>query len=221
MQTVASFERQASWFNPLRGYSTNDKAYELKNIKFHDGKEVYFSVGRGWLEFSGIDKTKAISLEQLRNATKVNLSKQDNFLIKEIDRYDYSKNDLPYRTLYIYAPEYEIIKDMQGHEGYEDLTTVYEDSIKIKIPESVEILREAWELSDEMEFSFGKERNKLVEGVPIIVRTLEQRLNYRTVATPLGSNVSTLQAQLEAQDIKLDTYAVLRLIEHFTVEPII
>jgi len=203
----ARFERQAAWFNPLRGYSTNDKPYELNNIKFHDGETVYYSVGCGWLDFGGVDKTKYIALEQLRNATKVDLSKRDNFLVKEDKPYSI-KNDIPYRTLYVYAPDYEICKDAEVNQGYKELTTETYDTIKISVPEQVLIVGEQHTLVD------GK-LEQTDEG--IIHRVIEAHINYRSEATELGKEVNTLQTQLEAHDIKLDTYVVLRLIENFNV----
>ena len=194
------------------------KKYRIVNIKFHDGERVYFSADQGYLDLSdnSLDRAEEITFSQIRNAVKANLAKHDNFLIKEVPRYSYVMHDEKPRTAYIYAPDYEIIKDGIVRD-YDESRLSYQDVVKISLPEGVTVYQQKWKL-DKTRFD-----HQLVSDTPQALSeiSLTTRVTHSDL-TDFGREIETLTNQLIGFGVSTEHYEAREVIEaiikHFDVK---
>jgi len=194
--------RESSCFRPM--YTLGR---QIGRICVHNGSEILLTKQQGWLEYtddlesvsySGKDVT-ALFIEVRQDRT-INLSKKYHFIVKYADK-DKSYFESGY-ALYIYAPDFKIIKTLERTEEY---ATYSVDLCELPISAHI--------LNPELD-----ENGKLIYKEKWISSILMQ-CNYRSVNTPLGNAVSILKNKMNeviGQD-RLSTYDLEKLVKHFTI----
>lgn len=94
---MENLKKQAAWYNPYAAITDKGNAYELENIKIYSEHGVLLETGRGW--FGSNNDLGDTSIDTIYLKRKVDLTKKENFIIKE-DQKSY-RIDNKY-TLYIY-----------------------------------------------------------------------------------------------------------------------
>jgi hypothetical protein len=193
------------------------KEYNIVNIKFHDGKKVYYSAEQGFLDVGkgSLDRAEEITFNQIRKAVKVNLAKNDNFLIKEVPRYSYVMQGEKPRTVYIYAPDYEIVKDGIVTD-YDDSRLSYQDVVKISLPDGITVYQQKWRL-DKTRFD-----HQLVRDIPEPLNKIELSTRVtHSVLTDFGKEVSSLTELLNKYGVRTEDYnaseVIKAVIKHFNI----
>lgn len=94
---MENLKKQATWYNPYVAITEKGNAYELENIKIYSENGVLLETGRGWFESNNDLGDVEINTIYLRR--KVDLTKKENFIIKEDQKSYRIENNY---TLYVY-----------------------------------------------------------------------------------------------------------------------
>jgi hypothetical protein len=191
-KTLTRVGRNASWFRP---YIVDGK--EIKRICIYKDGEILYRSFSGWLEHNKSDVIALDLVGDVKRATKENLSRKDNYLLKFSD----DKNGF-YQTgytLYVYADCKKIdeIIDWEDEESIHYFTR-YELSLSGVIVEL--------DKQDER----GERQYKNTEIPKIIMRG-----DYRSERTKAGKEIDILNERLEAEGIKLTDSQVKILMDKF------
>jgi len=191
------------------------KKYDIVNIKFHDGEKVYFSAEQGFLNVGkgSLDRAEDMHLGHIRKAVKVNLAKRDNFLVKEVPKYSYvMRGDKP-RTAYIYAPNYEIVKDGKVTD-YDEARLSYQDVVKITLPDSVIVYQKQGHIDNSrFDHQWVSDTPKPLNKIELTTRVTH------SVLTEFGNEVSSLTEKLH--NFGLDTRVTANYDARKVIETII
>lgn len=184
--------RSASWFRP---YKVDGK--ELKRICIYKDGEILFSVYRGWLEHNQNDVISLTLNGDVKRATKENLSRKDNYVLKfNDDKSGYWQTGY---TLYIHS---DIKKLDEVLDWEDDNQTHYYTRYELPLSGVIYTL----DKQDER----GNWQYKNEEVSPIILRA-----DYRTERKEKGKKIDALSERLKAEGIALSDDQVTTLIEKF------
>lgn len=186
--------RSASWFRPY-----NVEGKEIKRICIYKDGAILFSSGSGWLENEGQDVISLTLNGDVKRATKENLTRKDNYVLKFNDeKSGYWQTGY---ALYIYSD----VKKLDEVLDWDDENEAHYFT-RYELPLSGVIY--TLDKRDER----GEWQYKYEQVSPIILRA-----GFRMERKAKGKKIDALSARLEAEGIKLSDSQVTTLIEKFKI----